>query len=618
MPAGETLLTRVDSVVNAGTTEPPTDLVLGGEFAAGTLAEWRAAVDKVIARGGKDLTPEQLAERFQLELVTETVDGLVIQPLYTDLGNAPEPGVAGAAPFTRGSTTLAHRRYGWEVRQRVLATADPEAVNVLVLEELERGSTSVLLDLSALASVDVDYLDAALSGVQLDLAPIALTGALDGIAAAGALLALHRRRGVSSTGSGGCLGLDPIGAWAARGGGDIAADLAAATALAEQCIAEAPAVRSFAVDARVVHEAGGGDVEELAYAAAAGLQLARSLVAAGVSIDNAMSQLEFRFAATPDQFLTIAKLRAARRVWQRIAEVSGASSEAQHQQQHAISSSAASSRYDIWVNMLRGTVECFGAGVGGADAVTITPHDELVSPGGSELGRRMSRNTQVVLIEESNLSKVIDMAGGSWYVEQLTDQLAHAAWSLMQEIERAGGVVDAIRADLLQAHIDTTRAKRDTAIAKRKMALTGVTEFPNIAEPVPPAATATAAAAAAAAAAATDDATTAGTEFAPLRASRYADRIEQQRARADQLAAGATGRPTVFLAALGPTSVNAARVTFAKNLFEVGGIEGIVGESTTDPAAIRTAYEQSGASLVCICSSDTIYAELAVTVANEL
>ncbi|MCU1400992.1 MAG: methylmalonyl-CoA mutase, partial [Acidimicrobiales bacterium] len=268
-----------------------------------------------------------------------------------------------------------------------------------------------------------------------------------------------------------------------------------------------------------------------------------------------------------------------------------------------------SSRYDIWVNMLRGTVECFGAGVGGADAVTITPHDELVSPGGSELGRRMSRNTQVVLIEESNLSKVIDMAGGSWYVEQLTDQLAHAAWSLMQEIERAGGVVDAIRADLLQAHIDTTRAKRDTAIAKRKMALTGVTEFPNIAEPVPPAS-----------AAASASATTApaGAEFTPLRASRYAERIEQQRARADRLAAGDAGRPTVFLAALGPTSVNAARVTFAKNLFEVGGIKGIVGESTTDPAVIRAAYEQSGASLVCICSSDAVYAELAVAVAKEL
>ena len=578
---------------------------LADQFPPTTMSQWRAAVDKVLARGGQELTPEQLAERFERDLVTHTVDGLVIQPLYTDRGDAPEPGVPGAAPFTRGTTALASRSYGWDVRQRVLATDDTGEVAQRVLDQLERGATSVLLDVSNVGVVDVDYLDAALHGVLLDLAPVIICNATDERSAAAAMLDLLERRGIAANEAATSLGLDPLGRWVTTASGDVAADLAATAALSQRCAADFPGVRSIVVDATVVHEAGGGDVEELAYAASAGLQYVRALTGAGLSVDDAFNQLEFRFAATPDQFLTIAKFRAARRLWQRIASVSGAVDSAQTQRQHAISSTAAASRYDVSVNLLRGTVECFGAGVGGADAVTILPHDDVLVPGGSELGRRMARNTQLVLIEESNLAKVVDIAGGSWYVEQLTDQMASAAWDLMQELERAGGLIDAVRHGALQARVEATRSRRDEAIATRKMPMTGLTEFPNIADHVAPAP----------AAAETDTVTT---PFAPLRRHRYADPVEHQRQRADAMAASPAGRPTVFLAAVGPTASNAARVSFAKNLFEVGGIEGIVGNGSTDPAEIRRAFEASGARLVCICASDPTYAEHAVAVAGEL
>jgi len=581
---------------------------LADQFPPTTLEQWRAAVDKVLGRGGQDLTPQQLAERFERDLVTHTVDGLVIQPLYTDRGDAPEPGVPGAAPFTRGITALAHRSYGWDVRQRVLATGDTADVARRVLDELERGATSVMLDLSNVAVVDVDFLDAALDGVLLDLAPVVLRSALDERAAATAMLDLLARRGISPAEAATSLGLDPLGRWASAATGDIAADLSETAAIAHRCVSDFPKVRSIVVDATVVHEAGGGDVDELAYAASSGLQYMRALTGAGLSVDDAFNQLEFRFASTPDQFLTIAKLRAARRVWQRIASVSGASDEAQTQRQHAVSSAAASSRYDVSVNLLRGTVECFGAGVGGADAVTILPHDELLVTGGSELGRRMCRNTQLVLIEESNLAKVIDMAGGSWYVEQLTDQLANAAWGVMQELERAGGLVGSVQQGLLQARVAATSARRDHAIATRKMPMTGVSEFPNIADHVAPDVAAAPAAPAA-------DASTA--PFSPLQRHRYADPIEHERRRADQLAAS-SARPRVFLAAVGSTASNAARVAFARNLFEAGGIEAIVGDSSDDPIAIRQAFEASGAALVCICASDPVYADHAVAVTAEL
>ena len=581
---------------------------LADQFPPTTLEQWRAAVDKVLGRGGQDLTPQQLAERFERDLVTHTVDGLVIQPLYTDRGDAPEPGVPGAAPFTRGITALAHRSYGWDVRQRVLATGDTADVARRVLDDLERGATSVMLDLSNVAVVDVDFLDAALDGVLLDLAPVVLCSALDERAAATAMLDLLARRGISPAEAATSLGLDPLGRWASAATGDIAADLSETAAIAHRCVSDFPKVRSIVVDATVVHEAGGGDVDELAYAASSGLQYMRALIGAGLSVDDAFNQLEFRFASTPDQFLTIAKLRAARRVWQRIASVSGASDEAQTQRQHAVSSAAASSRYDVSVNLLRGTVECFGAGVGGADAVTILPHDELLVTGGSELGRRMCRNTQLVLIEESNLAKVIDMAGGSWYVEQLTDQLANAAWGVMQELERAGGLVGSVQQGLLQARVAATSARRDHAIATRKMPMTGVSEFPNIADHVAPDVAAAPAAPAA-------DASTA--PFSPLQRHRYADPIEHERRRADQLAAS-SARPRVFLAAVGSTASSAARVAFARNLFEAGGIEAIVGDSSDDPIAIRQAFEASGAALVCICASDPVYADHAVAVTAEL
>src|SRR4051812_24561470 len=165
-------VTRVGRVVSTDTTSSDPDLPLGGEFPTRSFAEWRSEVDKVLGRGAAELTPEQLADRFRRELVTETVDGLVIQPLYTDLGAAPEPGVAGSAPYTRGADVLAHRRYGWDVRQRVVATTDAAETHRRVLDELERGATSILLDLSGVDRVDTAYLDSILTDVHLDVAAV--------------------------------------------------------------------------------------------------------------------------------------------------------------------------------------------------------------------------------------------------------------------------------------------------------------------------------------------------------------------------------------------------------------------------------------------------------------
>ena len=584
-------------------TEP---LVLAGEFPDSTAAEWRRGVDKVLAKG-RDLDESELARRFERELVTVTVDGTRIEPLYTasDAPAAGRSGVPGGVPFVRSTRSRGSGRYGWQVRQRVRVAADAEAANAVVMTELERGTTAIELDLTAVPTVTVDLLDRVLDGVYLDLVPITLRAGGHWGRALGALHDLWERRRVAPDEAAAMAGVDPIGQWAASGGIDDLDDLlAGAVGWAARHAAEFPSVRTISVDAARFHEAGAAEVDELAVSVAAGVAYLRKLTAAGMTVDEACGQLEFRYSATPDQFLTIAKLRAARRLWQRAAEVAGAGVDAQRQVQHAVTSTAAGTRYDPWVNLLRSTVECFGAGVGGADAVTVLPHDELLEPGGSELGRRLARNTQIVLIEESHLSRVVDIPGGSWYVESLTDQLAETAWDRFRAIEREGGLVASLESGSLQAHIAETSRARDRAIATRSWPLTGLSEFPDIGE-TPPASPALSSSAA-------------GARFAPVVSHRWSAAFEHQRGRADEVERASGTRPGVFLACLGTAASHTARATFAKNLFEVGGIRAVASEPLTSGPEAAAAFAASGLRLVCICGSDDLYGELGVDVAAAL
>jgi methylmalonyl-CoA mutase len=251
-----------------------------------------------------------------------------------------------------------------------------------------------------------------------------------------------------------------------------------------------PSLRAIVVDALPYHEAGGSDAQELGCAVATGVAYLRALTGAGVSVDAALAQLEFRFAATVDQFLTIAKFRAARRLWARVVEVSGGTDHGQLQ--HAVTSPAMLTRRDPYVNMLRTTVSCFAAGVGGADAVTVLPFDSAIGQPGA-LGRRIARNTQSILLEESTVAGVLDPAGESWYVERLTEDLAQAAWSWFTEIERAGGIVSALDSGLIADRLAETWRARKANLESGVDKITGVTVFPNSDEqplvraPAPPA-----------------------------------------------------------------------------------------------------------------------------------
>jgi methylmalonyl-CoA mutase len=430
--------------------------------------------------------------------------------------------------------------------------------------------------------------------VLLDLAGIVLDAGPETNAAARGLFALAAERGVPGSALTGNLGADPLG-WQARTGTAAAFDV---VELANLVAAEYPGLRAVTVDATAYHDAGGSDAEELGCAVATGVAYLRALTDAGLDTAAALGQLEFRYAANADQFLTIAKLRAARRLWARVAQVCGAPA-AGAQRQHAVTSAAMMTARDPWVNMLRTTLACFAAGVGGADAVTVRPFDtSLGRP--DPFARRIARNTHSLLMEEAHVARVTDPAGGSEYVERLTEELAAHAWAWFTEIERAGGMAAALTDGLVADRLAATWAVREANLARRRDAITGVSEFANPTERLP-----------------------SRTPPPPpvqggLPRHRYAEAFEALRDSADARADTTGVRPAVFLANLGPLAAHTGRTSFAGNLFAAGGIANIPSPSDLDPGRLAAAFTASGTTVACLCGTDKLYRQQAARVAGAL
>jgi methylmalonyl-CoA mutase len=540
------------------------ELTLAAEFPGSTEQQWVALVDGVLRRARR-LAEDAPAGAGVEQLVRPTHDGIGVRPLYT----AETPGAvpAGSRPPGPG---------GWDVRQRH-ALPDP---NEAVLADLENGVTSIWLEGAALAD-----LPRALDGVLLDLAPVVVEAP-----AAEAFLELGARHGADLLGG---LGLDPVGLRARTGEGP---DVDSVVPLARRAAADHPRVRAVVADALPVHAAGGSDGQELGFALASAVASVRALTAAGLDLPTAAGTIEFRLAATADQFGTIAKLRAARRLWARATDACGG---AQRMHLHAVGSPTMLTRYDPYVNLLRGTLAAFAAGTGGADAVTVAPFDEAIGAPRA-FSRRIARNTQLLLLEEAHLARIADPAGGSWYVEALTDALARAGWAFFQEIEAAGGAVAALDAGLVAERTAEVRARRERDVATRRAPITGVSEYPDLDEapvvrdpvPEPPG--------------------------GGLPVYRPSAAFEAHRAASDARLAATGARPRAFLATLGPLAAYTARAGFARNLLAAGGVEPVEAGPTQTAGEVVAAFRGSGTTVAVLCSTDALYAERAAETAAAL
>jgi methylmalonyl-CoA mutase len=543
-------------------------MALAGDFPDASLDDWLALAGDV--------------ERLR----STTYDGISVDPLYTAADATADVGLPGFAPFVRGRTSAGTRR-GWDVRQAVDASQGRGAA----VAELERGATSVWLRVGGRGDPDEATLGGLLDGVLLDAAPVVLDAGTRWLAAATALTRVWAARGADPERVGGSFGADPFGGWLAdRDGERLDTDLQALASEALLLTAEHPNVRVATVDGTRFHDRGASDAQELGYTIAAAVATLRALADGALDIEAAFAQVELRLAATVDQFATIAKLRAARRLLARLAEVAGAPNAAGRVPLHAVTSRAMATRYDAAVNVVRATVACFAAAVGGADAITVLPHDALRGGGASELGRRLARNTQSVLALETHASTVIDAAGGSWYVERFTEQLAERAWDTLQHIEAAGGFGTAAAADIVEAGLAASRAARGIDVDHRRAKIVGVSAFPSVGDVAEPA-----------------DAP----EY------RWAAQFEVLRVRVDASAAGGR-RPAVLLAIPGNPARATAMTTAAANYFRIAGFETPRQPVGGDAAGLAETLAKLGTSVACVCAGTDVEAAVGERLAAAL
>ncbi len=553
--------------------------------------DWEAAAAAVLRKAGRigdDAGPGSAWDA----LAVTTVEGLVVPPLGTAGRLARQGGpvapVAAAVPAGRGDDV----RVGWDIRP-LLIDPDPGQAAAAALTDLENGGTSLWVAVGGAGTAPGD-LDAALAGVFLELVPIVVSahGHVTDAQAAVELAELFHHRGVKPD-PGSCLGVDPVGRAVRTGQVSTAsADLDIAVADIVP-LATRLGVRALVVDGTAAHRSGAGDAAEVGFTLAAGVQYLRAMEAVGVAIDDALPLLEFRYAATDEQFPTIAKFRAARSLWQRVGELSGARGVDRggvgRQFQHAVTSAPMLTRYDPWVNLLRTTVAAFAAGVGGADAVTVLPFDSRLGVPDA-LGRRMARNTSSLLISESHVAAVTDPAAGSFAVEMLTTELAEAAWTEFQRIESAGGILAALTDGSVQSRWAATSAERERRIATRRRPVTGVSEFPHLRETLPPRRSAPVA----------DEDATPG----------WADAFESMRDRPAPV--------PVFLATLGTVAEHAARAGFAANLFAAGGVDSVTAGATVGVDDVITTFRDSGAAVACLAGTDKAYAAIGLDAVQAL
>lgn len=656
--------------MTAESTPLPDTFSIDDDFPPVEYDQWRA-----IAEASLSGAP------FEKKLITHTYEGIDVQPVYTKRDRPDEPdseGFPGFVPLVRGVRPLGTSVSGWDLRQ-TYAHPVPQNAKSDIAADLQGGVTSIEFRLDAISRSGLDPDDAQartvecdglmlyrlddlrelLADVNLEETGIALSAGAAFLPAAATLAALWQQRRAAPKKVRGTFRADPLGALASCGELPVptAALLEQMADLAAWTAKNYPNVRAVAVDTSPYHHAGATAVQDVAFAAATGVAYLRAMIEAGMSIDAAAGQILFSLSVGTHHFLSIAKLRALRRVWSRVVTASGGSNAAM--QLHVRTSDRVLTKRDPYVNLLRNTVGVFAAGIGGADVITSVPFDHMLGLP-DEFSRRVARNTALILQEESHLNRVVDPAGGSWFLDSLTDEVGAKAWECFQEIERKGGMLSVLESGWIVQQIDSAFAPRARDIALRKEGITGVSEFPNLAEEVEirvlPHTGALRRAAAERVAAerieidatllasissgpgrisAAVEATLAGATIGQLAAALgfheeptvlkkhleprgLAAGFEELRMASDDWLKSHGRRPAVFLANMGPVAHHTARATYSKNFFEAGGFEVATSDGFADAETAAEAFKASGASTAVICSSDKAYQEFVPQVAPAL
>jgi methylmalonyl-CoA mutase len=463
------------------------------EFPYPTYEEWRAESEKALK-----------GANWEKKLITKTYEGINLQPMYRmeDLeGLTHCDSLPGSFPFVRGSNAMGYLDKPWEISQECAEPVSAKMHDVLQ-HELNKGGTTIhiVADKATLNGMDADkaaefFLGKGLSlstlddvqqafhGFDLEKTPLLIFAGTSGVQLLSLFVALMKANGKDFHKLHGCIAVDPIGYLATEG--QLAHSLDTyydeMAAVVNWAHTNTRQLKTIFVQGQPYHNSGASAVQELAFMLATGVEYLQKMQQRGVSIDVASQQISFSFSVGTNFFMEIAKLRAGRMLWAQIVEAFGGSSDAQKMYIHARTSSFTQSVYDPYVNLLRTTTEAFSAVVGGVDSLHVGYFDEAVRPV-DDFSRRIARNTQIMLQQECNLTQPVDPAGGSWYIEKLTSEVAEKTWGLFQEVEAAGGIVESLQQNIPQEQVETTAKSRADGLAKRKDVILGTNMYPNLLE----------------------------------------------------------------------------------------------------------------------------------------
>lgn len=529
---------------------------------------------------------------YEKRLVWSTVEGIKIKPYYRseDLENLSHlKALPGEYPYVRGTQSTQN---DWDIRQDI-EEQDLALANATALRAVEKGAQALGLNTQQVESQD--DLQRLLAGIKVDEVVLHFLHAKNYPVLLNHLLAATK--GASAKHVKGSLNFDPLGYYLLYGKFYQSAEsnYEEAISLINTARENLPALDVITINGQHFHNAGANIVQELAFTLAQGNEYLAQLTAKGLKVEDIASRMQFTIAVGSSYFMEIAKLRALKMLWAKIVEqYHPTSEEALQINIHAVTSTWNKSVYDPYVNMLRTTTEAMAAGIAGVNSMTVAPFDSTYKKA-DEFSSRIARNQQIILKNESYFNKVVDPAAGSYYIENITDSIAEAAWKLFVQIEEQGGFVPAVDSKLIQNHIEATCQKRDMEIAMRRQIFVGVNQYPNIQErmldKIQPTANLH--------------------DLAGLRPYRGIQAFEAMRLSVENFEKNGGETPRVYLFTYGNLAMRKARATFASNFFGCAGYQIMEGPAVKDlQEGVQKALEAKP-HIVVFCSSDEEYAEMA-------
>ena len=534
---------------------------------------------------------------YEKKLVWKTNEGFKVKPFYRqeDLeGLKTTDGLPGQYPYLRG---IKKDDNTWFIRQDIRVD-DPAEANAKALDILNKGIDSLGFHVPAKA-LDADFIRTLLKDICCECIELNFTTCQrHTLQLAELLVAYFKEKGYDPEKIQGSVNFDPISKMLQKGK-DLSGIVAKGAELVK-VLASFPKFRCIAVNSLKLNNAGAYIYQELGYALAWGNYYLNALVEAGIPVDLAARKIKFNFGISSNYFMEIAKFRAARMLWADIVKAYGPTEEcACKMVAHAETSTFNLTLFDAHVNLLRTQTEAMSAAIAGVNSITVTPFDKVYETP-NEFSERIARNQQLLLKEEAHLNRIVDAAGGSYYIENLTVAIAQQAWNLFLETEDAGGMLAAIQQGTVQDTVNASNKARHEAVSKRKEILLGTNQYPNFSEraegkmPV------------------SCCCGCGGHEneaaFASLNTDRAASEFEALRLQTEH----SGKRPKAFMLTIGNLAMRQARAQFSCNFLACAGYEVIdnLGFATVEEGAEAALKAQ--ADIVVICSSDDEYAQYAV------